>query len=68
MDLVSLVVTVIVIGLIVGLLLWAVASLPLIPDVIRQILRVFIVVIAALYVIAMLFGHVGESIHPIVLR
>lgn len=67
MDLVSLVVTVIVIGLVVGLLLWAVMSLPLIPDVIRQILKVFIVVVAALYVISLLFGHVG-GMHHILIR
>lgn len=57
MDLVSLIVTVIVIGLVAGLLYWAVGALGIIPAPIANIIRVFIVVVSALWVIAALFGH-----------
>ena len=62
MDWISLIVTIIVFGLIVGLFLWAIQALPLIPDVIRQILRVVIIVVATLSVIGMLTGH-GPIFH-----
>lgn len=57
MNWVNLLVTIIVFAMVVGLFLWAVQALPLIPDVIRQILKVVIVVIAVLSVIGMLTGH-----------
>lgn len=63
----NLVITVIVIGLIVWLFLWALNSLPLIPDMIRQIIRVFIVVVACLYVINILLGH-GTGFNYVGLR
>lgn len=49
--------TVIVIAMVVGLLLWAVSSLPFIPAPMAQIIRVFIVVVACLWLIGTLFGH-----------
>ena len=57
MDIVSLIVTVIVIGLVAGILYWAVGALGIIPMPIANIIRVFIVVVSALYVISVLFGH-----------
>lgn len=62
MDWISLIVTIIVFGLVVGLFLWALNALPLIPDVIRQILRVVIIVVSVLAVIGMLTGH-GPILH-----
>lgn len=63
MDLISLLVTVIVIGLVAGIFYWAVGALGIIPAPIGNVIRVFIVVVAALYVISILLGHS----HPVVL-
>lgn len=57
MDWINLLVSILVFGVVVGLFLWAVKELPLIPDVVRQILRVVIIVLAVLAVIWMLTGH-----------
>lgn len=62
MDWIGLLVSILVFGVVVGLFLWAIQALPLIPDVIRQILRVVIIVIAVLAVIGMLTGR-GPIIH-----
>lgn len=62
MDFVSLIVTVIVMGLVAGVLYWAVGALGIIPAPIANIIRVFIVVVCALAVIGSLFGH-GPSFH-----
>ena len=55
----NLIVSVIVVALVVGLMLWALANLPFIPAPMAQIIRVFIVVIACLWLISILFGVVG---------
>lgn len=57
MDWIALIVTVIVVALVIGIFYWAVGALPFIPAPIAQIIKVFIVVIGALYVISMLSGH-----------
>ena len=55
----GLLISVIVVCMVVGLLLWAIANLPFIPAPMGQILRVVIIVIACLWLIGVLFGHVG---------
>lgn len=42
-----------------GLFWWAIGELPFIPAPLGQVLRVFIVLIAGLWLISALFGHVG---------
>jgi hypothetical protein len=56
---VSLLITVIVVCMITGLLLWAIANLPFIPAPMAQILRVVIIVVACLWLIDVLLGHSG---------
>jgi len=56
---ISLIITLIVVAMVVGLLLWAIANLPFIPAPMAQILRVFIIVIACLWLIGILSGHIG---------
>jgi hypothetical protein len=58
---INLIVSVIVVALVVGLMLWALANLPFIPAPMAQIIKVFIVVIACLWLISILFGAVGGS-------
>jgi hypothetical protein len=53
---------IIVVCLVIGLLLWAVANLPFIPAPMAQILRVVIVVLGCLWLISALLGH-GTFIH-----
>jgi hypothetical protein len=62
---ISLLIYAIVVCMVVGLLLWAIANLPFIPAPMAQILRVVIIVIACLWLIDMILGHVGglHSIH-----
>lgn len=57
---VGLFISVIVVCMIVGLLLWAIANLPFIPAPMGQILRVVIIVIACLWLIEILLGHGGN--------
>jgi hypothetical protein len=59
----GLLLSVIVVCMVVGLLLWAIASLPFIPAPMAQILRVVIIVIACLWLIDVLFGAIGGSPH-----
>jgi hypothetical protein len=56
---INLIVSVIVVALVVGLMLWALANLPFIPAPMAQIIKVFIVVIACLWLIGILYGSVG---------
>jgi hypothetical protein len=56
---INLIVSVIVVALVVGLMLWALANLPFIPAPMAQIIKVFIVVIACLWLIGSLFGSIG---------
>lgn len=56
---IGLILTVIVIAMICGLLIWAVGALPFIPAPMAQIIRVFIIVVACLWLIGTLFGHGG---------
>ena len=53
----SLIVNVIVVCMVVGILLWAIANLPFIPAPMGQILKVVIIVIACLWLINFLLGH-----------
>lgn len=55
----SLIIHVIAIAMVVGILLWAIANLPFIPAQMGQILRVFIIVVACLWLIGVLFGGIG---------
>ena len=56
----NLLVTAIVVCMVVGLLLWAIANLPFIPAPMGQILRVVIIVVACLWLIRVLLGHSGS--------
>jgi hypothetical protein len=56
---ISLFITIIVVAMICGLLLWAIANLPFIPAPMGQILRVVIIVVACLWLIGVLLGHTG---------
>ena len=56
---ISLLITVIVVCMVIGLLLWAIANLPFIPAPMAQILRVVIIVIGCLWLIETLLGHAG---------
>lgn len=56
---INLILTVIVVAMVIGLLLWAIANLPFIPAQMAQILRVFIIVVGCLWLINVLFGHIG---------
>lgn len=56
---ISLLIYAIVVCMVVGLLLWAIANLPFIPAPMAQILRVVIIVIACLWLIDVLLGHAG---------
>jgi hypothetical protein len=56
---IALIVNVIVVALVVGLLLWALGALPFIPAPMAQIIRVFIIVVACLWLINILFGSFG---------
>ena len=53
----SLLITVIVVCMVIGLLLWAIANLPFIPAPMAQILRVVIIVVGCLWLIGVLLGH-----------
>ena len=55
----GLLITVIVVCMVIGLLLWAIANLPFIPAPMVQILHVVIIVVGCLWLINMLMGHVG---------
>lgn len=55
----GLIINVIVVCMVVGLLLWAIASLPFIPAPMGQILKVVIIVIACLWLINVLVGGIG---------
>lgn len=57
-------VTVIAVLLMVGLLVWAIGALPFIPAPLGQILKVFIIVIAGIWMISALLGHAGT--HPLI--
>ena len=56
---IGLIINVIVVCMVVGLLLWAIANLPFSPAPMGQILRVVIIVIACLWLIEVLLGHAG---------
>lgn len=66
---ISLLITVIVVCMVVGLLLWAIANLPFIPAPMAQILRVVIIVVACLWLIDILVGHAGVfGVHGVLLH
>jgi hypothetical protein len=58
-TLINLAIAIIVIGLIVGLLVWAIKSLTIIPEPIKQIGVVLIVLVACLILLGVVFGHIG---------
>jgi hypothetical protein len=67
----GLIVSIIVVAMVCGLLLWALANLPFIPAPMAQIIKVFIVVIACLWLIGILSGSFGGNLgwgHGVVLR
>ena len=65
----SFIITIIVVCMICGLLLWAIANLPFIPAPMAQILRVVIIVVACLWLIDVLVGHTGAfGVHGPLLR
>lgn len=53
-------ITVVLSLLVVGVLLWALSALPFIDANIKQIIRVIVIVIVALWLIGVLFGYVPE--------
>lgn len=55
--LVTFVFTLILVGLVVGVLIWAVKSLPLIPEPIKQIIVVLLVVIGVFWIIGSVTGY-----------
>lgn len=55
----GLLITILVVTMVCGLLLWAIANLPFIPAPMGQILRVVIVVVGCLWLISVLMGHSG---------
>lgn len=66
---ISFFISVVVVCMIVGLLLWAIANLPFIPAPMGQILRVVIIVVACLWLIQSLLGHrewIGLGRTPVV--
>jgi hypothetical protein len=60
---INLAIAIIFVGLITGVLIWAINSLTIIPEPFRQIGRVLIVLLACLILIGMVFGHVGGGLH-----
>jgi hypothetical protein len=60
----GLLITVIVVCMVIGLLLWAIANLPFIPAPMAQILRVVIIVVGCLWLIGVLLGHGGLGPWP----
>lgn len=66
---ISLLITVIVVAMVCGLLLWAIANLPFIPAPMGQILRVVIIVVACLWLISVLLGHAGVfGVHGVLIH
>jgi hypothetical protein len=63
----SVLITVIVVCMVIGLLLWAIANLPFIPAPMAQILRVVIIVVGCLWLISVLLGH-GDYGHFIAIH
>lgn len=59
-------VTVIAVLLMVGLLVWGIGALPFIPEPLGQIVKVFIIVVAGIWLISALLGH--TSTHPLFVR
>lgn len=59
----SLAITLIVTLLIVGLLLWAVESMPFINADVKKIIRILVIVITVLWCIQVLFGGNWSGLH-----
>jgi hypothetical protein len=57
MDWIGFLVSIVIVCMVIGLFLWAIANLPFIPAPMAQILRVVIVVIGCLWLIGALAGH-----------
>ena len=62
MDLISLLVTILVLGLIVWLVLYVIDILPL-PAPFGQVARIVVIVIACIILIKILLGLAGVSLH-----
>ena len=62
-DFIHAIIYLVVIGIILGILLWIVSIIPLIPGVMKQVLTWLIYLIAALVLINFLLGLIG---HPFV--
>jgi preprotein translocase subunit SecE len=58
-TLLHLVIWLIVVGVIIGLLLYILDTLPIIPDPYRQVVRTIVIVIGVLILIYVLLGFVG---------
>lgn len=54
----ALLISVILVLLVVGVLLWAVSALPFLDGNIKQLIRILVIVIAALWVIGLLAGMI----------
>jgi hypothetical protein len=61
--LINLAIAIILVGLVAGVLVWAIQSLTIIPEPFRQVGRVLVVLPACLILIGMVFGHVGGGLH-----
>ncbi len=65
--LINLAIAIIVIGLVVGVLVWAINSLTIIPEPFRQVGRVLLILLGCLILVGMVFGHVGGGLHFVTL-
>lgn len=68
----GLLLTIVVIALIAGLILWGIANLPWIDDGIKALLRVVIVVVCGIWIVLIIAGalgvNTGVGLHAPVLR
>lgn len=62
MDLISLLVTILILGLIVWLVLYVISVIPL-PAPFGQVARIVVIVIACIILIKILLGLTGVSLH-----
>jgi hypothetical protein len=59
----NLLVHIVVILLIAGLALWAIMSLPFIDATIKQIIKIVIIVVVALWILGLAFGYFPARMH-----
>ncbi len=67
-TLVNLAIAILIVGLVVGLFVWAVRQATIIPDPFRQIAIVLVVVAACLLLLGVATGHLGGGFHFVTIR